>query len=180
MKTYKEATELIIKECLLPNWKAIEPWQEFRNKQLWTVEINDMLSANLSKLHAVYNHFLDPLHKAMDLKDCRDLMMKNIDKHPMGVKEPDVIYAYGMCKMTVINELSQYKAYSTLEFVEFLEFLARITTAKYRHSPIASEVMTLVNMMEETLDDIFEMMKIGPRVEVKIEIEEISESDDDY
>lgn len=34
VKTYAEATEKLIKECILPNF-SLEPWQEFRDKHLW-------------------------------------------------------------------------------------------------------------------------------------------------
>jgi len=115
------------------------------------------------------------------MKDCHDLCLKEDTDHQLGVREPDIIYAYGMCKMTVNKELVQYEKYHVLEFVEFLEFLARISTAKYRHITDAGVAqMTLAQKLEETLDDIFENYGIGPRNEVHVEIGEISESDDDY
>ena len=85
-----------------------------------------------------------------------------------------------MSKMTVISELNQYTAYMKLEFVEFLEFIARIATAKYRHATDEGAAsMTLASKLEDVLDDILRNYGLT-RTEVVVELEEISESDDDY
>jgi hypothetical protein len=31
-----------------------EPWQQFRDQELWTLEVNDVMEANLENLKAVY------------------------------------------------------------------------------------------------------------------------------
>ena len=49
VKSYAEATEKLITECLLPNFHP-EPWQEWRDKVLWTMDVNDILESNLTNL----------------------------------------------------------------------------------------------------------------------------------
>jgi len=47
--TYSEALEKIVKENVFANYKPA-PWQEFRDRELYTVEVNDVLEANLKGL----------------------------------------------------------------------------------------------------------------------------------
>ena len=47
--TFAEATEKLIKDCLLVNFHP-EPWQEWRDKELWKIEVNDLLESNISNL----------------------------------------------------------------------------------------------------------------------------------
>ena len=86
IKTYEEATKKLIEEFVLPNFKPVEGWQDWRDKELWTLDINDLLKANLDKLKRIHQSFLTQSHKAMDMKDCHDLCMKdgqenNRDRH---------------------------------------------------------------------------------------------------
>ena len=81
--------------------------------------------------------------------------------------------------MTIINEERQWKKYSALEYVEFLEFLGRISFARFKNSTAELSEMPLASKIESILDDLF--MNFGmQRIEVNIEVEEFSESDDDY
>jgi hypothetical protein len=47
--TYSEALEKMVKEHVFANYKPA-PWQEFRDRELYTVEVNDVLEANLKGL----------------------------------------------------------------------------------------------------------------------------------
>ena len=59
MNTYAEATEKLIKDCVIPNFVP-EPWQEFRDKELWTIDVNNLLVSNLENLENVYGRFRTP------------------------------------------------------------------------------------------------------------------------
>eukprot|EP00351_Strombidinopsis_sp_SopsisLIS2011_P000241 CAMPEP_0116885694 /NCGR_PEP_ID=MMETSP0463-20121206/19214_1 /TAXON_ID=181622 /ORGANISM="Strombidinopsis sp, Strain SopsisLIS2011" /LENGTH=116 /DNA_ID=CAMNT_0004544711 /DNA_START=480 /DNA_END=830 /DNA_ORIENTATION=+ len=48
--SFKDATTKLIEEYVKPNNNTLFPWQDFRDKELWTLEINDVLHANLSGL----------------------------------------------------------------------------------------------------------------------------------
>ena len=58
IKGFEEATRVIIEEYIMPNFKP-DPWQEFRDKQLWTIDVNDILEANLNNLTIIYKGFLN-------------------------------------------------------------------------------------------------------------------------
>lgn len=120
----------------------------------------------------------------MDLRDCHDLCIREDNDKSMNVREPDVTFAYGMCKMTVVAEISNFSnTYGKLEFVEFLEFVARIATARFRKimstTNVTSEQTSLLGKLEDTLDELFENYDLT-RNEVTKQVEEASESDDDY
>lgn len=101
--SHSEALEKLLKENVFQNYK-IHPWQEFRDKELWTVDVNDVLEANLDGLRKVYSSFFDPRKKYMTMQDSLDLMIRNT---PLAMTEKDAIFCYGMCKMTTVNEAEE-------------------------------------------------------------------------
>lgn len=107
-ETYSEALEKLLKENVFPNYK-IHPWQEFRDNELWTVDVNDVFEANLDGLRKVYSHFFDPIKKYMTMQDALDLMIRLT---PMAMTEKDAYFCYGMSKMTTVNEAEE----STLRY----------------------------------------------------------------
>ena len=48
-----------------------------------------------------------------------------------GLYEAEILQCYGMCKMAVSIEPTDYKKYSTLLFPEFLELIGRIADKKF-------------------------------------------------
>ena len=72
---------------------------------------------------------------------------------PIEVSEKDVALAYGMCKMTVIDECKHYKQYGHMQFVEWLEFVGRIADIKFRGSTMQN--VPLAGKIEFVLDDLF-------------------------
>ena len=64
-----------------------EPWQPFRDQELWTINVNDILEANLDSLKRVYSTFFTAVKKFMDLKDVIELYMRIA---PVGLSENDV------------------------------------------------------------------------------------------
>ena len=92
-----------------------------------------MFEANLQHIQKIYRTFTSALHPKMDLKDCHTLCMREDNDRSMNVREPDVTFAYGMCKMTLVSEMNNFStSHNKLEIVEFLEFIARIATARFR------------------------------------------------
>ncbi len=86
-----------------------DPWQEFRDEELWTIDVNDILEANLEGLRKVYQHYWEPRKKYMTYHDTMDLMMRDTG---LSLIEKEAIYCYGMCKMSVVLESAdawQYK-----------------------------------------------------------------------
>ena len=48
------ALELLINDHVLP-FSNPGPWQEFRDKILWTIDVNDLFHANLENLKKIHN-----------------------------------------------------------------------------------------------------------------------------
>lgn len=88
--------------------------------------------------------------------------------------EPEVKYCYGMSKMTIVNEKASFKQYQVMREVEFFEFLVRLANQKYQgwHQPLHVK-------LEQLLDELLKMVKCK-RLPVQIDVEEFSESDDEY
>jgi hypothetical protein len=93
--------------------------------------VNDVFEANLPNIKKIYDSHLSQIHKAMDLKDCNKLCM---EVSPIGCTEKEVGFAYGMSKMTVVNEKANSKQYSNFSLVEFLEFIGRMAMLRFKHS----------------------------------------------
>lgn len=152
------------------------PWQEFRDKHLWTVDVNDVLEANLEGLRKVYAVFFDPRKKFMSMSDALDLMIRLT---PLALTEKDAFFCYGMSKMTVANEVEESTVkYKRLQFVELLEMVGRIAEVKFRGTEMDA-TLTLAQKIEFVLDDILPLGG-AKRKDVKIVVEEHSESDDEY
>jgi hypothetical protein len=128
VKTYSEATEKLITECCLPNFQP-EPWQEFRNQQLWTIDVNDIFEANLANLKKIYETYKTPTKTLIELEDVINMCTRDSNAN---ISEKDINFSFGYCQMTVANEERHYKQYHSLQFVEFLEFIGRIAHARFK------------------------------------------------
>ena len=100
-KGFPEATEMFIETCILPNFTP-EPWQEFRDEHLWKMEVCDVYDANMPQISEIYRRYVNVNHKFMDQRDCINLIMADA---PCGVSEKDVCFAFGMCKMTIVQDI---------------------------------------------------------------------------
>lgn len=130
---HSEALEKLLIENVFP-YAQPQPWQEFRDSYLWTIEVNDVLHCNLDGIRKVYNHYFEPRKKWMSMQDALALVMRDSG---VNLIEKESIFCYGMCKMTVPQESEETTAkYKRLAFVEFLEFIGRVAEMKYRNSDL--------------------------------------------
>jgi len=136
--------------------------------------VNDILEANLEGLKKVYEYYFEPRKKYMTMADALRLMMHDT---PLAMSEKDAKYCYGMCKMTVLQEMDQSWQYKQLQFVELLEMLGRIAEFKFRETEL--EGLELAKKLEYILDDVLSLVEVS-RKDVNIQVDEKSESDDDY
>ena len=84
--------------------------------------------------------------------------------------DKDVTKAFGMSKMTVIDETDDgEKKYDRLYFVEFLEFLGRLAYAKFENSELEGLPLKdkLTNLLEELFAYFGEKFK-----KIRVEIED--------
>jgi len=173
--TYEEAMTKLLEEHIFPHANP-EPWQEFRDELLWTIDVNDVLEVNLEGLKKVYTNYHEPRKKYMTMNDAMSLMMKDTN---LGLIEKDAIYCFGMCKMSVIYEQENMWQYKQLKFVELLELMGRITHQKFKDHPELHESLTLAQKIEHVLDSVLRMVGVE-RKDVQNNVVEESESDDDY
>ena len=93
--------------------------------------------------------------------------------------ETQVKFCYGMSKMTVVEEFvfSESRGYGVMHFVEFLEMMCRVAVSKFKGTEYANH--DLIHKLIFIVDDLLALVGME-RIEVNIEAEEISESDEDY
>ena len=93
----------------------------------------------------------------------------------LNIGEPEVRYCYGMSKMTVVNEIrANYKNYFKMHETEFMEFIVRLAFYKFQ-----STQYTMGLKVELILDELLKIIGYK-RITIRINEDEISESDDDY
>lgn len=112
----------------------------------------------------------------MTRDDCK-VMFKRDTR--LDIPEKDIMQAYAMCKMTVIEETNfeAVQAYKKLQYVEFLEFLGRVAELYFEGSEM--EELELYQKIEYLLDELLPLVD-AKRVKQVTVIQEFSESDDDY
>ena len=162
----------LLDECVFANDHR-EQWQEFRDEQLWTLEVDDLLRTNEDNLKFVYSKFFTQVKKYMEFDDVLKVFTKYAEK--LNVSENLIKWCFGMSKMTVINEMTQQTKYTKMEFVEFLEFIGRLAHMKYKNDID----LNLVQKMEIVLDEVFAGFGLERKEVIEV-IEEHSESDPDY
>lgn len=112
----------------------------------------------------------------MTLNEALDLFMKMT---PIQLTEKDAIFCHGMAKMTCVNEAEESSAkYKRLQFVELLEMIGRVAEVKFRTTEMEHQ-LNLAQKIEFVLDELFVPFELKRR-DVKIIVDEQSESDDDY
>lgn len=78
-----------------------------------------------------------------------------------------------MSKMTIENDITQRDRYLYMTYVEFLEFFARISEIVFKDSG------TLISKIERLMDHMFQILLETKRKKVTIEINYVSESEDE-
>ena len=72
--------------------------------------------------------------------------------------EKDVVYCYGMSKMTIPNENQDSKKYDKIAQVEFYEFLCRVAVKKFEGSEL--EYLTVAEKVVYILKDLLEVFDL--------------------
>jgi hypothetical protein len=105
----------------------------FREKHIWQLGIDDLMSSNDASIQRLYSHFLagiDPgtakPFKMLNLGQCLA-----IGTH-LDLSETQVSEAYSFSKMVPQDELGNYKNYGQLKLVEFRDFLVRLADTRFK------------------------------------------------
>ena len=69
---------MLIEKNLKP-YTGYKEWQGFRDDELWTLDVNDLMQANLEKLRKVYGHFTTPNIRRMSYNNIVELFMEKND-----------------------------------------------------------------------------------------------------
>ena len=160
---------MLLEDHIFPNID-LTSWHDWRKKELWTLEINDLLEANKQGLRKLYKSYYTSKKKYMTFQDAKLFATKDTG---LDFSEKDFIYAYGMSKMTNTSEIETRWKYAKLEYVEFLEFLARLAESKYKDED------NLLTKLCKLLDIVFRLVG-WTRKEPKIEVQYISESEKEF
>lgn len=124
--TAAQAVELLIEDLL--SKYVPQPWQEFRDQQLWTHAVDCLFKVNSDSLALVYREMFPKTIKDHPIDTFTDLLH---NKAALGISKQEVQFCFGMSKMTVKDEIEQRQEYERLKNSEFLEFLSRLAHAKY-------------------------------------------------
>jgi hypothetical protein len=173
--TYEESMIKLLEEHIFP-FANPDPWQEFRDDLLWTIDVNDVLEANLEGIKKIYTHYHEPRKKYMTMVDAMNLLMKDTS---LALIEKDASYCFGMCKMSVVLEQENMWQYKQLKLVELYELLGRVAHQKFRDHPDLHESLSLAQKIEHVLDAALKLVGVE-RKDVQFNVVEESESDDDY
>lgn len=173
-KTPSEMFAKLISDKVL-TYTDFEPWQGFRDEQLWTIDVNDILEANEKELKKIYQSFQTSVKKYMTIDDILQMAVRDAQ---LNVPEKEVLFCYAMCKMTVTDEPKDYIKYQRLQWPEFLEFIGRLADIKFKHSPDMAQ-NDLAWKVETVLEELLPVYGLKKK-DVGVEKEEDSQSDDDY
>jgi hypothetical protein len=92
--TMHDAVKKLLDEHIF-KYGFTDEWQEFRDKKLWTLEVNDVFLANLDLLKHIWKSYHTPMRASMNKQDALKFMMEHTH---LQMAEKDAIYCYGMSK----------------------------------------------------------------------------------
>lgn len=56
--SFTESWKMLYNNHIKPNLDKFQEWQPFRKRELWTLDVNDVLQVNLDGLKCVYQHYV--------------------------------------------------------------------------------------------------------------------------
>lgn len=179
----------LIEEYVIPNTTERMENQEFREEALWTLEVDDLIKANLPGIQSLYKKFAtNGRHKLKVLKkdDVLALLAAAGDRatsldemHGLSVQmntpanQTMVVYAYSLSKMSIADEMKDFEDYNQMYKAEFYEFLARWAHMLYQFEDITS----LVDKISKLLALLLPL--VGSEF-MPVELEKDIPSDSDY
>ena len=102
--TYKDALHHLIENNLKKHYTT-QPWQAFRDQQLWDFPVNDVLKENMESITKLHKRYHTPEKRYMSYADAIDLMTKD---SKAGLTSKQAKYCIGFCKMTVVDEVMDF------------------------------------------------------------------------
>ena len=153
--TIAAGTRRFIQEHLIPNSCERMDWQEFRNKRLWTLEVDDLFKANQAGIAALYKFTKNGNpSKESKGKEWNQLTMEDacflIESAGFSGQEHEknVGLAYALSKITIIDDMEDFEKYNNMRKVEFYEFLGRIAELLFPGElPLSKKIGRLLTIL---------------------------------
>jgi len=83
---YVEALEHFFTEVIPRYQPHMKPWHDFRLEELWALEVNDLLHANLEPLRKLHTKLVIPGKAPRTVANYKDAMRFMTGKHPISIK----------------------------------------------------------------------------------------------
>ena len=99
--THAEALDKFISEDLLKHY-TLPPWQEFRDKELWTKEVDSVIRLNLGNINSLHSRLTaipDDQSGHKQYKAISDMVMGDT---PVELTAAEAAFCFGMSKMTLV------------------------------------------------------------------------------
>jgi hypothetical protein len=152
--TSVQALTKLLEENIFPNMEESIP-QLFRDQQLYTEEVNELLVRNEMGLKKLFGLFTHGQKRYLTVKDAIELVNT---KGELRFLDRQVIKQFGMSKMPHVDAILNPEFPSRLVFVEFLEFLGRIAFELFRdHEKMKEEPLHL--KYDALLTRLFKLVK---------------------
>jgi hypothetical protein len=96
--TESESVQAFIEQVIIPRTQdLVDEWSGWREKQLWTLEVNEMMKVNASGIQKLLEHYYKPMQKFMD-KESACLLFSSDSEGVNLLLEKDAAFCYGMSK----------------------------------------------------------------------------------
>lgn len=174
VQLHSEALRMLLDKDINPHAsEIIEEWDHFRQRRLWTIEVNDIFKPNIPNLQVLMKKFYEPRKNTLNMHDAMSIFSTLTQQ----VSENTALHIYGMSKMTNIYEAREITKHKNLANVtELIEMIGRCAEYKYKEE----DALTLVEKIVRVLDVVLELVKLTTVVPVLGEAGDESESDEDY
>lgn len=173
-KTIWESVEKLLLDHIIPNTIEAMEWQPFRDKYLWTLEVDDLLKANRAGIEKLYKVFsTNGTGKSRFFS--KDDGIKMVGKANVPLADERNVIAYALSKHTLENEMDDFHKYNQMLLTEFYEYIGRLAQLLYPENiPLASKIEKLLQYL---------LPQVGfdvKRPEEDLNIESESDYDDDW
>lgn len=103
--TVAESVEKLLTEFIIPNNTIKMPWQEFRDNELWCLEVDDLFKANKEGINLLIKWCkkCGDNRKTVSMEDVI-VMFSAIDIKGTE-NDRKIAQAYSFCKMTIVDEM---------------------------------------------------------------------------
>ena len=124
-------------------------WQQFRDRELWCLEINDLITLNKKNVDRLYQWCSSgpksSFSKNVHLKDTIGLFAEA--DYRGSEMEKRIAVCYSLSKMTIVDEMEHFDRYLHLKRPEFYEFLCRMAQLMISTDILVKKVEKLLGIL---------------------------------